>query len=85
MLVDTTWSVDATWINSNSDYYSEAYQSFVDEHINTDDPNKTASDSEITINSIEQHLSDSITSAENLNVKSCDCITRLESYKMNLI
>ena len=30
---------------------------------------------------MEHHLSDSITSAENLNVKSCDCITRLESLK----
>ena len=27
------------------------------------------------------HLSDSITSVENLNVKRCDCITRLESLK----
>ena len=36
---------------------------------------------EIAINSMEHHLSDSITSVENLNVKSCDCITRLESLK----
>ena len=36
--------------------------------INSDDPNKTASDSEITVNSIEHHLSDSITSVENLNI-----------------
>ena len=28
---------------------------------------------------MEHHLSDSITSAENLNDKSCDCIARLES------
>ena len=35
---------------------------------------------------MEHHLSDSITSIENPNVKSCDCITRLESlkYKFNL-
>ena len=39
-------------INSNNDNYSET------EHINSDDSNKTASDSEITINSIEYHLSD---------------------------
>ena len=49
--------------------------------INSDDPNKTASDSEITVNSIENHLSDRITSAENLNIKSCDCIITLESLK----
>ena len=30
---------------------------------------------------MEHHLSDSITSAENLNVKSSDCITSLESLK----
>ena len=30
---------------------------------------------------MEHHLSDSITSVENLNVKSCDFITRLESLK----
>ena len=30
---------------------------------------------------MEHHLSDSITSAENLNDKSCDCIARLESLK----
>ena len=74
-------SVDTTLINSNNDNYSETDKSFIDEHINSDDPNKTASDSEITINSMEHHLSDSITSVENLNVKSCDCITRLESLK----
>ena len=74
-------SVDTTLINSNNDNYSETDKSFTDEHINSDDPNKTASDSEITINSIEHHLSDSISSVENLNVKSCDCITRLESLK----
>ena len=68
-------------INSNNDNYSETDKIFTDEHINSDDPNKTASDSEITINSIEHHLSDSITSVENLNVKSCDCITRLKSLK----
>ena len=50
-----------------------------DEHINSDDPNKTASNSEITINSMEHHLSDTIPSVENLNVKRCDC--RLESLK----
>ena len=49
--------------------------------INSDDPNKTASDSEITVNNIENHLSDRITSAENLNIKSCDCIITLESLK----
>ena len=41
---------------------------FTDEHINSDDPSKTVSDSEITINSIEHHLSHSITSVENLKV-----------------
>ena len=74
-------SVDTTLINSNNDSYSETDKSFIDEHINSDDQNKTASDSEITINSMEHHLSDSITSAENLNDKSCDCIARLESLK----
>ena len=50
-------------------------------NINPDDRNKIASDSEITINSMEHHLPESITSVENLNVKRCDCITRLESLK----
>ena len=49
--------------------------------INSDDPNKTASDSEITVNSIVHHFSDSITSVENWNIKSCDCIIRRESLK----
>ena len=62
-------------INSSNDNCSET------EHINSDDPNKTACDSEITINSIEHHLSDSITSVENLNVKNCDYITSYESLK----
>ena len=51
------------------------------EHITSDSPNKTASDSEFTINSMEHHLPDSITSVENLNVKTCDCITKLGSLK----
>ena len=63
-------SVDTALINSNNGNYSETDKIFIDEHINSDDPNKTASDSEITINSMGQHLSDSITSVENLNVKS---------------
>ena len=71
-------SVDTTLINSNNGNYSETDKSFIDEHINS---NKTASDSEIAKNSMEHHLSDSITSVENLNVKSCDFITRLESLK----
>ena len=74
-------SVDTTLINSNNDSYSKTDKSFIDEHINSDDQNKTASDSKITINSMEYHLSDSITSAENLNNKSCDCIARLEALK----
>ena len=74
-------SVDTASINSNNDSYSTSDKGFTDEHINSDNPNKTASDSEITINSIEPHLSESITSVENLNVKTCDCITRLESLK----
>ena len=74
-------SVDTTLINSNNDSYSETDKSFIDEHINSDDQNKTASDIETTINSMEHHLSDSITSAENLNDKSCDCIARLQSLK----
>ena len=74
-------SVDTTLINSNNDNYSETDKSFIDEHINSDDPNKTSSDSEIAINSSEPHLSDSISSVENLKVKSCDCITRLESLE----
>ena len=78
-------SVDTTLINSNNDNHSENHKSFIDEHINCDDPNKTASDSEITINSMKHHLSDSITSVENLNVKRCDCITRLNLQQMNLI
>ena len=49
--------------------------------LDLNDLNKTASDSEITVNSIEHHLSDSITSVENPNVKTCNCITRLESLK----
>ena len=49
--------------------------------INSDDPNKTASDSEITVNSIVHHFSDSITSVENWNIKSCDYIIRRESLK----
>ena len=74
--------VHTALINSNNNNnYSETDKSFTNEHINSDDLNKTASDSEITINSIEQHLSDSITSAQNLNVQSCDCITRLECLK----
>ena len=60
---------------------SKTDKSFANENINSDDPNKTASDSEITINSIKHHFSDSVTSVENLNVKSCDCITKLESLK----
>ena len=57
-------SVDTTLMNSNNDNYSETDKSFTDEHINSDDPNKTASDSQITINSKEQHLSYSITSVK---------------------
>ena len=49
-------SVDVTLINSNNDNYSKTDKSFIDEHINSDAPNKTASDSEITINSMEHHL-----------------------------
>ena len=30
---------------------------------------------------MEHHLPDSITSVENLNVKRCDCITKLDSLK----
>ena len=74
-------SADTALINSNNDNYSETDKSFTEENINSDDPNKTASNSEITISSIEHRFSDSITSVENLNVKSCDCITRLESLK----
>ena len=74
-------SADIALINSNNDNYSETDKSFTEENINSDDPNKTASNSEITISSIEHRFSDSITSVENLNVKSCDCITRLESLK----
>ena len=74
-------SVDTKLINPCDDNSSETDKSFIDEYINSDDPNKNASDSEICINSMEHHLSDSITSVENLNVKSCDCITRLESLK----
>ena len=74
-------SVDTVSTNSNNDNYSETDKSFTGEHINSDDPNKTASDREITKNSIEHHLLDSITSVENLNVKTCYCITRLESLK----
>ena len=57
-------SVDTTLMNSNNDNYSETDKSFTDEHINSDDPNKTASDSQITINSKEHHLSYSITSVK---------------------
>ena len=74
-------SVYSTWINSNNDNYSETDKTFIDKHINSDDPKKTTSDSEITINSMEHYLSDSITSVENLKVKRCDCITKLKSLK----
>ena len=79
-------SVDITLINSNNDKYSATDKSFNSEHIDSSDPNKTASDDEIAVNSIEDHLSDSITSVENLSVKTYDCITRLESlkYEFNL-
>ena len=72
-------SVDTTLISSNNDNYRETEKSFIDEHTNSDDPNKTASNSEITINRMEHHFSGSITSVENLNVERCDCITRLKS------
>ena len=49
-------SVDTTSINSNNDNNSETDKTFIDEDINSDDPNKTSSDSEITINSMEHHL-----------------------------
>ena len=58
--------------------------SFTDEHFNSDDPNKTASDEGIAINSIGIHLSDSMTSLENLNDKSRDCKTKLDSWKGEL-
>ena len=74
-------SVDTKLINSNNDNSSETDKSFIDEYINSDDPNKNASDSEISIYSMEHHLSDSITFVENLNAKRCGCITRLESLK----
>ena len=74
-------SVYSTWINSNNDNYSETDKTFIDKHINSDDPKKTTSDSEITINSMEHYLSDSITSVENLKVKRCECITKLKSLK----
>ena len=73
--------VDTILINSNIDNCSETDESFINELINSDDPNQTASDSEITISSMENHMSDNITSVENLNIKRCDCITRLESLK----
>ena len=44
---------------------------FTDEHINSDDPNKTASENEITMNNIKHHLLDRIISVENMNVWSC--------------
>ena len=72
---------------SNTDNYGATDKRFTLEHINSDDQNKTASDNKIIINSIEHRLSNSITSVENLHVKSCDCITRvseLSSYKIEL-
>ena len=74
-------SVNTTLINSNNDNYNKTDKSFSDEHINSDDPNKTASDSEITINRMEHHLSDSNIYVQNLNVKRCYCIASLESLK----
>ena len=89
-------SVVTILINYNIDNCSETDESFINELINSDDPNQTASDSEITISSMENHMSDdseisissmenhmsdNITSVENLNIKRCDCITRLESLK----
>ena len=69
--------------NSNDDKYDDnlSDKRFTNEHINFNNPNKTASDNEITANSIEHHLPDSITSVEKLSVKSCNYITRLESLK----
>ena len=62
-------SVDTTLTNSNNVNYSETDKSFINKHIHSDDPNKTVCDSEITMNSMEHHLSDSITSVENLSVR----------------
>ena len=79
-------SVVTALINSNNDYYNATGKSFTNERINSDDPDKNAPDSEITINSIEHHLSDCIISVENLNVNTSNYITRLESlkYEFNL-
>ena len=73
-------------INPNDDNYSETDNSFTDEHINSDDPNKTksASDSENTINNMEQHLPASLC-WKSEQVKSCVFITRLESFKDEFI
>ena len=56
--------------NSINDSYGNilSNQIFIDESINSKDPDKTASDNEITINSVTHHLLDSITSVENLNL-----------------
>ena len=56
--------------NSINDIYGNilSNQIFIDEPINSKDPDKTASDNEITINSVNHHLLDSITSVENLNL-----------------
>ena len=72
-----TASINSKNENSDNGSYREINKSFTNEHINSVDPNKTASNSNITINSIEHHLSDSITSLEHLNGESCDCIIRL--------
>ena len=70
-------------IKSNNDKYGNIFpdKSFTDDHINSDDPNGTVSDKGITINSIGHHLSDSITSVENLNNKSCNCNPKVDSWK----
>ena len=69
-------SVDTASKNSKNespinDIYGDILsdKSFTNQHINHDYPNKTTTDNKININRVE-HWSDSITSPENLNVKS---------------
>ena len=52
---------------------------FTNEHTSSDDPNKTASDNKISVNNEDHHLSDSIISVENVNIKSCN---NLKAFKI---
>ena len=70
--------------NSINDNYGDILSdnSFTNQHTNSDDPNKTASANEISVNSAEHHLSDTITSVENLNIESCNNLKAFNTKRM---